>query len=126
MTSGKPPLDVAAGVARMMGDASMYRRVLARFRDEYAAFPSALRGALARHDGAGAQRLAHTLKGAAGMIEAGALQAAALGLEQQLQAASGDCAQQLGLVEAELGRVTGAIDAQLGQPRQARGANLSA
>jgi hypothetical protein len=48
------------------------------------------------------------------MIEADALQAAALGLEQQLHAGTGDCAQQLALLEAELGRVIQAIEAQLG------------
>ena len=56
-------------IARVMGDGALYARILARFRNEYAgrwrrSAPPSTSGDLAL-----AQRLVHTLKGAAGMIE---------------------------------------------------------
>jgi len=83
---GLPPVvDVEAGVARLMGNRHIYLRALARFRVDYLDAGTAIRTALEAGDTALAQRLAHTLKGAAGMIEASALQAAALALEEALR-----------------------------------------
>lgn len=80
-----PAVDVEAGVARLMGNRQVYLRVLARFRHDYRHAGAAIRAALDAGDTARAQRLAHTLKGAAGMIEAGALYAATLELESALR-----------------------------------------
>jgi HPt (histidine-containing phosphotransfer) domain-containing protein len=109
MTAASGPIDLAAGVARMMGDRAMFLRVLARFRDEYATLPETLRAALAAGDIDLALRLAHTLKGACGMIEAPALQAAAVALEEGLRKGAVDYAGELALLETELARVTEAI-----------------
>jgi HPt (histidine-containing phosphotransfer) domain-containing protein len=102
-------IDVAGGVERLMGDRALYARALDRFRGDYQGAADAIRAAL--HDGehALALRLAHTIKGAAGMIEARVLQRRARALEQAVHAAQGDCAVELGLMQAELGRVVGEI-----------------
>jgi two-component system sensor histidine kinase/response regulator len=80
-----PAIDYANGAARLMGDAALFARVLVRFRKEYRHAADAIRGALAAGDVELAQRLAHTLKGAAGMIEAVPLRDEALALEQALR-----------------------------------------
>jgi two-component system sensor histidine kinase/response regulator len=80
-----PAIDYANGAARLMGDAALFARVLVRFRKEYRHAADAIRGALAAGDVELAQRLAHTLKGAAGMIEAVPLREEALALEQTLR-----------------------------------------
>lgn len=79
-----PVIDVEAGALRMMGNRHIYLRALARFRSGYRHAGAAIRAALDSGDLALAQRLTHTLKGAAGMIEAGSLYAAALALEEAL------------------------------------------
>jgi HPt (histidine-containing phosphotransfer) domain-containing protein len=100
-----PAIDMAAGVACLGGDAAMYARVLHRFAQSFAAMPDGIRAALAQDDAEQAVRLAHTLKGAAGTIGAGLLQAAAWRLEQSLRSGSDDCGGVLDDVAAELQRV---------------------
>jgi two-component system sensor histidine kinase/response regulator len=99
-----PAIDYANGVARLMGDAALFARVLVRFRKEYRHAAGAIRGALAAGDVQLAQRLVHTLKGAAGMIEAVALRDQALALEQALRL-GGDPVPQLARLERALERV---------------------
>ncbi|RZA33412.1 MAG: Hpt domain-containing protein [Lysobacteraceae bacterium] len=69
-----------------MGDRAMYLRVLTRFRSDYADSVTRLRAALATGDGLLSHRIAHTLKGAAAMIEARGLRALAVDMEQLLRA----------------------------------------
>jgi two-component system sensor histidine kinase/response regulator len=99
-----PAIDYANGAARLMGDAALFARVLVRFRKEYRHAAGAIRGALAAGDVQLAQRLVHTLKGAAGMIEAVPLRDQALALEQALRL-GGDPAPQLARLERALERV---------------------
>lgn len=103
-------LDIEAGIARLMGNRAVYLRVLARFLKDYRAAALPLRGALAAGDVASAQRLVHTLKGAAGMIEAGTLHGAALALEQALRNGKGDTAALLTRVEHALDAVVRMLD----------------
>jgi HPt (histidine-containing phosphotransfer) domain-containing protein len=98
-------IDIAAGMERALGDRRMFMRFLDRFCSDFARTPSDIRAALAAGDAELAQRLAHTLKGAAGMIEAKALQQRALALEQALRSGAGARATEMELMEAELGRV---------------------
>ena len=105
-----PVVDVEAGVARLMGSRHIYMRALARFRSDYPDAGAAIRAALAAGDSALAQRLAHTLKGAAGMIEAGALQAAALALEEALRAGEPGLAALLAGVDEALSKVLRELD----------------
>jgi HPt (histidine-containing phosphotransfer) domain-containing protein len=78
-------LDVAGGIDRLMGDRGMYERMLGRFCRDYAEGAAPLRRALAGADLRLAQRLAHTLKGAAGMIGATAVYGQAALLEAALR-----------------------------------------
>lgn len=103
-------LDFAAGLARMTGDRAMYLRVLARFRSDYTDKAARLRAALGAGDGALAQRIAHTLKGAAAMIEARGLRMLALEVEQQLRAGAPAGAVLVDRLEAELRRVIAEVE----------------
>jgi HPt (histidine-containing phosphotransfer) domain-containing protein len=98
-------IDIAAGMERALGDRRMFMRFLDRFCSDFARTPSDIRAALAAGDAELAQRLAHTLKGAAGMIEAKTLQQRALALEQALRSGAGGYATEMEQMEAELGRV---------------------
>jgi HPt (histidine-containing phosphotransfer) domain-containing protein len=80
-----PAINRADGIARLMGDAALFARVLARFRKEYRHMAARIRDALAAGDAELALRLAHTIKGAAGMIEAAPLRDEAQALEQLLR-----------------------------------------
>lgn len=106
-----PAVDIAAGLERMMGDRAMYERVLARFRTDYRDAVGRIRTALAGGDTVLAQRLAHTLKGAAAMIEADGLRQGALALETALRAGGALDAAMLARLEAELKRVMAQLDA---------------
>ncbi|MCE3606948.1 Hpt domain-containing protein [Massilia sp. P8910] len=63
-------IDMADGIDRIMGNRELYARMLKRFRSDYAHGAVPIGQALAAGDAVLAQRLAHTLKGAAGMIGA--------------------------------------------------------
>lgn len=106
-------LDLAGGIARVMGDRRLFARVLERFRSDYRRTADAIRAALAAGDTLLAQRLTHTLKGASGMIEAGPLHRQALMLEQALRGTGGECQRQLDRLEAELDRVLRELDGVL-------------
>lgn len=108
---GAPAVDHAAGIARLMGDAALFARVLARFRKEYRTTAAGIRAALDAADTALALRLVHTLKGAAGMIEAVPLRHRAHALEQTLRGGAGDPYAQLDRLERALDRVLRELDA---------------
>lgn len=110
-----PAIDHANGVARLMGDAAVFMRVLARFRKEYRNTAAVIDGAIKAGNLQLAQRLAHTLKGAAGMIEALPLQAQAQALEQALRQ-GGDPALPLARLERALDDVMRELDALEGAP----------
>ena len=118
-TSGAAPaIDFAAALERVMGDRDLLVRVLARFAGDYRDVAPRLHAALAAHDIALAQRIAHTLKGAAGMIDAGALRQRALELELALR--DGPKASPAALVDAldaELARVLKEVEALSAAPQ---------
>jgi HPt (histidine-containing phosphotransfer) domain-containing protein len=95
-----PAVNHAGGIARLMGDGALFARVLARFRKEYRETASGIRSALAAGDTALALRLVHTLKGAAGMIEAVPLRQAAHALEQALGGDTSDTGDGSGRADA--------------------------
>jgi len=101
----RPAVNHAGGIARLMGDGALFARVLGRFRNEYRQTAAGIRGALAGGDTPLALRLVHTLKGAAGMIEAVPLRQEAQVLEQILRGADGDAWQHLARLEQALDRV---------------------
>jgi HPt (histidine-containing phosphotransfer) domain-containing protein len=106
-----PAINHADGIARVMGDAALFARVLARFRQEYRPAGERIRKALAAGDLPLAQRLAHTLKGAAGMIEAVPLREAAQALELALRHGDGGLEMHLARLEHALERVMRELDA---------------
>lgn len=113
-----PAIDFAAALERVMGDRDLLMRVLARFAGDYRDVAPRLHAALAAHDIALAQRIAHTLKGAAGMIDAGALRQRALELELALR--DGPNASPAALVaalDAELARVLKEVEALSAAPQ---------
>jgi two-component system sensor histidine kinase/response regulator len=109
--SSSPAINRADGIARLMGDAALFARVLARFRKDYRHATVRIREALAAGDSELAQRQAHTLKGAAGMIEAVPLREAAQALEQALRRGDGHLAPRLARLEHALERVLLELDA---------------
>jgi PAS domain S-box-containing protein len=78
-------LDAADGLRRVAGNRKLYLRLLRQFANEHYGTASALRSALGAGDRAGAERLAHTVKGVAGNIGATAVQQAAGTLEQAIR-----------------------------------------
>ncbi|MEW6373201.1 MAG: Hpt domain-containing protein [Pseudomonadota bacterium] len=116
-TAPAPLVDVDAGVERLMGNRPVYLRALARFRHDYRSAGAAIGTAIETGNLALAQRLVHTLKGAAGMIEAPSLHAAALALEAALRAATASQADLPSLrapfvrLDAELAHVLRELDA---------------
>ena len=77
-----PGLDTSAGLATTMGNAQLYLKLLARFRDSQGDFERQFREAGQDSDPEAATRTAHTLKGTAGNIGARQVQEAARQLEQ--------------------------------------------
>lgn len=108
---GEPAIDHAGGVARLMGDHALFARVLARFGKEYRSAAAGVRHALDAGDSALALRLVHTLKGAAGMIEARPLRNAARALEQLLRNGGDAPPAQLAQLEQALDQVLRELDA---------------
>ena len=122
----EPAFDYAAGLERMTGDTEMYGRVLARFRFDYRDAVTRLRAALDSGDPVLAQRLAHTLKGAAAMIEARGLRQGALALELALRAGRAPEDALFERLEVELDRVMTQLDALLAAPAPVESAHAPA
>jgi two-component system sensor histidine kinase/response regulator len=83
-------IDLAAGRATAGGDETLYRKLLARFRETADGFASRFGDAFAAGDRATMEREAHTLKGAARSIGAGGLGDAAEKLEAASREGSDD------------------------------------
>jgi len=75
-------LDSASALARLSGNVTLYRKILARFLESQKDTAKQIRGAFAQNDAPGALRLVHTLKGLAGSIGASELANAAAAFEQ--------------------------------------------
>lgn len=122
-TDGAATLDVAAGIARVMGDSALYARVLARFHDDYRDGAATLRAAIASGDLRLANRIAHTLRGAAGTIGAHVLQRQAGALELALRETGGGHDAAVGALASSLSEVLQAIERrQAGEPARHSGA----
>jgi len=109
-------LDLQAGLRRVMGKQARYVALLREFAATQADAPVRAEAALAAHDHAAAERIAHTLKGLAGTIGADALQAQAHTLEEAVRT-GGDAAAALPGVKSALGKLLAALQAVL--PAQA-------
>ncbi|MBS0346429.1 MAG: response regulator [Proteobacteria bacterium] len=83
-----PGLNVAAALRRVGNDAARYLSLLRQLSRSQADCPQRIDAALAAGDAATAERLAHTLRGAAANLGATALQEAAAAVESALRAGS--------------------------------------
>jgi CheY-like chemotaxis protein len=82
---GVTPVEFETGVRLTGGNAELYRDLLARFRHEYGARGEEVRRELALGNRQEASRLAHSVKGVAGVLAAFPLHGAALRLESALK-----------------------------------------
>jgi HPt (histidine-containing phosphotransfer) domain-containing protein len=112
-------IDLAAALDRVMGDRAMFLRLLARFAGDYRDLIARLQAAIAAGDTVLAQRIAHTLKGAAGMIEALPLRRLALEAELALKADGAAPPALIDALDCELTRVLVEVDALLVAPAAA-------
>ena len=78
-------IDLAKGLRRCGGNAVLYRQLLGRLVEDHAQTANRIDAALSTQDVAGAQQLAHSLRGVAGNLGASALAAAAEQLESALR-----------------------------------------
>ena len=77
-----PGFDLSAGLARLMGNKRLYRKLLLDFGANYGGVAGEIREALANRDFKQTHSLVHNLKGLAGNLEAKDLQAATVGMEK--------------------------------------------
>ncbi|MES3023093.1 MAG: Hpt domain-containing protein [Pseudomonadota bacterium] len=106
-------LDTDDGLERVMGNRALYARMLKRFRTEYDGFSMALGVVLGAGETERAQRQAHTLKGAAGMIGACRLHQQAGALEGAIGVGAAAWAPELAKLESELALALRALDGAL-------------
>ena len=77
-----PGFDLTAGLARLMGNKRLYRKLLVDFGTNYTGTAGEIGEALNAKDFEQAHSLVHNLKGLAGNLEAKDLQAATVGMEK--------------------------------------------
>jgi CheY-like chemotaxis protein len=80
-----PGFDLDAGLARLMGNKRLYRKLLVDFGSKYTGTAGEIRKAMDTKDFEQAHSLVHNLKGLAGNLEAKDLQAAAVSLEKTVK-----------------------------------------
>ncbi|MEN9507564.1 MAG: hypothetical protein RLZZ621_127, partial [Gemmatimonadota bacterium] len=99
-----PELDVDDGLTRVAGNVELYTKLLRRFVTQEADVAARISGSLASGERATAERLAHTIRGVAGSLGAGAVQAAAEALENALRTGSdaADIASRISTLEAAM------------------------
>ncbi|MBE9563639.1 MAG: response regulator, partial [Proteobacteria bacterium] len=104
-------IDINAGLAITQGNTALYRKLLIKFRTNYASFPTQFSDALKSDDAEAATRIAHTLKGVAGNIGATGIQQAAEVLEQACINGQADLEELLQTVNDELETVINGLAA---------------
>jgi len=80
-----PGVDVAAGLQRVAGNRKLYENLLRQFLQGQRDAAERIETALAAQDRAGAERIAHNVKGVAGNLGSGAVQEMAAQLERALR-----------------------------------------
>lgn len=87
-----PGFDITAGLARLMGNKTLYRKLLLDFGANYVDIAIEIREALAVGDFEQAHSLVHNLKGLAGNLEATELLAAAVEMEKLVKGQTAETA----------------------------------
>ncbi|MBW2442181.1 MAG: response regulator, partial [Deltaproteobacteria bacterium] len=105
-----PGFDLAAGLARLMGNKRLYRKLLLDFGASYGETAGEIRAAVAAGDFEQSHSLVHSLKGLAGNLEAKDLQAATVAMEKLVKGQSAETAS-----ERELSRALTDLDSALNQ-----------
>lgn len=108
-----PVLQIDTGLQQLMGDHALYRQILRRFRQRYQDSAEQARTELLGGDTATAQRIVHTLKGAAGMIGAEQLYQMSMELEPLFDGPPAQCIGPLAQLEQALRSLMTAIDNEL-------------
>ena len=103
-----PGFDLKAGLARLMGNKRLYRKLLLDFGANYGGTASEIREAVAAGDFEQAHSLVHNLKGLAGNLEAKDLQAATVEMEKLVKGQTEKTAS-----EKELARKFAALELSL-------------
>lgn len=116
MSGAAVAIDFAAGLERVMDDRALFLRVLGRFAGDYRDLAARLHAALDAGDAVLAHRIAHTLKGAAGMIEANRLRELALKVELAMKAGDAAPLALIAALDEELARVLAEVDTLLAAP----------
>jgi CheY-like chemotaxis protein len=112
-----PGFDLAAGLARLMGNKRLYRKLLLDFGRKYTGIAGGIRTALDNRDFQQAHSLVHNLKGLAGNLAAMELQAATVEMEKLIKgdphkfATSEQLDQNLAELEKAIGRALRAVRA---------------
>jgi len=105
-----PGLDAVDGLRRVLGRRDVYVGLLRTFVSGQSDAPGAIRAALAEGRRADAERAAHTLKGVAGSIGAGPLQAAAGAVESAVRRGA-SASEVAPLLERAAGELAGLVAA---------------
>jgi two-component system sensor histidine kinase/response regulator len=113
-------LDAAQGLRRVAGNRTLYLRLLRQFAEGYTDAADRIRQSVERGEAAVAERLAHTVKGTAGNLAAGPVQAAAGALEKAIR--DGVEAARVESLRVQLGEALGALSKAL-QPLLAQAAD---
>lgn len=106
-------LQIDTGLQQLMGDHALYRQILRRFRQRYQDSAEQARTELLGGDTATAQRIVHTLKGAAGMIGAEQIYRMSVVLEPMFAGPPAPCIGALAQLEQALRSLMAAIDTEL-------------
>ena len=109
-----PGFDLAAGLARLMGNKRLYRKLLLDFGANYGETAGHIKDALAGGDFDQAHSLIHNLKGLAGNLEATDLQTAAVGMEKLVKGQTAETAP-----DKDLNRKLTDLENALGQALEA-------
>jgi polar amino acid transport system substrate-binding protein len=95
--------DLTAGLARLMGNQALYRKLLVDFGSKYSAAADDIRRALNDRDFDQIHRLVHNLKGLAGNLAAIDLHAAAVAMEKLVKGTSAESGSDKNWVQAFAG-----------------------
>jgi signal transduction histidine kinase/DNA-binding response OmpR family regulator len=106
-----PGIDVRSGLKRTGGHRQRYETLLRKFAEQQLDTADAMQAALSKGDAATAERIAHSLKGAAGTLGAAALSEAAASAETAIKTGRG--------VDAALKSLSVALDPVLAGIRKA-------
>jgi len=109
-----PGIDTTAGLARALGDASLYRRLLARYEEQLTDFDEAFRSPIDSGDSEEARRVVHTLNGVSGSLGAQAVHEAAMSVENAVVAESYDH-EQLAPLTREISQVLPGLSSYLAE-----------